>query len=136
MKISEFKTDHQAEEHGIWQDAGVGNLRLKVARLPNRRYRAFLLKHGGKLRRMAAQITDTTMEQIDATDDLVIRAMAHTVLVDWDNLEDDNGDPLPFSIQNAEQTLRDVPDFRRLVEVIARDMGTFQSQNEEHDLGN
>ena len=109
MKISAFKTDDKLETSGVWVD--VADLRLRIARMNNPQYEACFRKLSRPhVDGIAAGLTDLTL-----IEDLMKQAMSQTILLDWDNLQDEDGKAIVYSKEKALELLRTVPDFYRMV---------------------
>ena len=131
MKISEFKTNTDAEKEGVWIEVGAG-LRLRVARLGNPSYEAYIRKHG---RKHLIQLKTGTLTDDKEVLELTRRAMARHVLVDWENLQDDDGINVEYSVERAEEYLA-IKDFMELVFKLSGERELFKQQRDEEDLGN
>lgn len=125
-----FGTNERTEAAGTWVDIGHG-ARIRVARNTNPRYRE---KLRDVLRPYRGAITANALDD-KTSHGLMARAFAGTVLLDWDGIEE-NGKPLPFTVEDAERLLRDAPEFFRVVESFAADVGLFREQNEAAEQKN
>ncbi|MDH3377783.1 MAG: hypothetical protein OEQ39_12615 [Gammaproteobacteria bacterium] len=123
MKISTFATDLDLEEKGVWVDIGDGG-KLLIARLGNPRYQE-------AVRRLSkphkTQIRNKTISE-DLSDELLLKAMAESILLDWKGLEDDKGKVIKYSTETAFQLLRDLRDFRNLVVELATEQAAFRRE--------
>lgn len=127
MKLrQEFATNTDLETEGVWQDLGDGG-RVKVARLGNPKWqRAYnKLPHG---LRNAASSGRLKGAQADEFDKRNARVLAETILLDWDGMEEEDGTPIPYSVEAAEQALFELKDFRTAVVQLAGDMANFQAE--------
>lgn len=109
MKLSAIKVDSARAEQGAWVGdiPDMGDLRLRVRGLRNadaRRLRAKLLAAVPRDQRANGRLSPAAADDIDA------RVLAETILVDWQNLTDENDQPLPFSREKALDLLAN-PDF-------------------------
>ena len=120
MKISNFATDLDLEENGVWVDIGDG-ARLKLARVGNPAYtklqRELAKPYRQQLRRNAMPAEKLL--------DIQLQLLSKTVLIDWEGLEDDKGKPIKPSVEHAYDLLKGLKDFRRLVEELADEQATF-----------
>lgn len=132
MKLAKFKTNQSLEQDGIWQDVADG-LRIKVARIGNPRYKAYVRRMGKAQMSMARATGDMDLDVLDA---LTVKALAKFVLLDWEGLEDDEGTAIPFSPEKAHELLTDVPDFRALVEGYAGNAQLFRDQELDETVEN
>jgi len=121
----QFETDRALEEEGVWYDVGDGG-RVKVARANNRRFRdRFRALARGKERQIQQNILPE-----DVAEELLCKAMAHGLLLDWSGIED-NGAAVAYSEQAATEMLKRYPDFRRLIDALADNMEAYRAAREE-----
>jgi len=128
MKISTFATDLDLEENGVWVDLGDGGSIL-VARWDNPHYQKFVRE---ALRPHRAAIRKRTLSD-EISDDVVLRAYANTILLDWKGLEDDKGKAIKYSIEAAYDLMKGMKDFKALVVEIAGEAATFRRENLEEE---
>jgi hypothetical protein len=130
MKLSEFKTNDTYEREGVWVDIGSGT-KLLLCRTGNPEYVAqwakFTKPH--KLAMRKGTMSDKDMEEV------ICKVLSRSVLLNWEGLEDDDGNEIEYSIAAAEDALA-IKDFRALVVELAGNMETFKQQEVEDTLGN
>jgi hypothetical protein len=126
MKISRFATDLDLEENGVWVDIGEG-AELLVARVGNPRYSEAIRKLTKPVRQ---QLRNDTLPA-DKMDEIMLKAFSETILLDWKGIEDDNGKPIKYSTENAYQLMRDLKDFRAIVDEIARAGEAYRKEERE-----
>jgi len=128
MKLSDtFGTDRDLESNGKWFDIG-DNARIRVARFGNKKHRQALNELRGPYKPLllrGGQIPD------EANDAIITESLARAILMDWDGLLDDAGDPLPFSVENAHDAMKDYKDFLELVSQLSLDAANFRTQMQE-----
>lgn len=132
MKISKFAMDGTLAQEGVWEDAGHDDLRVKVARMNNPRYREYLRALGRPLVRRSRR----NMLDFDAMEAMTQKAVARYVLLDWKNLEDDEGNEIPYSPDKAFEFFKAYPDFYEAVTEIANDVELFRAEDHEDAAGN
>lgn len=129
-KITRFKST-AAETEGVWVDAGAG-LRLKIARANNANFDKVLSRltrpHLQRIRN--GSFPDEDMKK------LVWQATAETILLDWENLEDEEGNEVPYSPEKALELLTEYKDFRDMVSSYAQDATLFKQELDEEAKGN
>lgn len=111
-KLNAIATDMEKAESGVWlgYDSGI---EIKVARWGNKKHQQYtqqLLKpHLSVVRGKNAEPT--------LLDDIDRQAAAKYVLLDWKNIQDDNGLDIPYSAEKALEIFRDpaFEDFYRFV---------------------
>ena len=101
-KLSSLRIDSGKDVEGVWTKYAAG-IKLKIARLGNPNYRAYMRKIG---RPHKAQMRHGLMDD-DLIETLSKEALAHTVLLDWDNVEDDNGAPIQYTPEKGLAVLED-----------------------------
>jgi hypothetical protein len=131
MRISKFRTDRRAEEDGVWVDAGEG-LQLRIARAGNPRFLEALRRLGAPL---LPQVRTGTISE-EASEDVLCRAMAEAILLNWGNLQDDDGKDIPYSREKAYQLLLEVRDFRLLVTELSQNVNLYRGEQTQRIVGN
>lgn len=123
MKIySRYKTDEDAELNGTWVDLGDG-AQVKVARFGNAKHREII----AKLQKPYAGTLKAGLEiPEEAKMKMAVESIATSILLDWRGIEDENGSPLPYSLDNARKLLNDLKDFRDTVTYLAMQQETFR----------
>lgn len=116
MKLNEMTIDANRVEQGAWVDdiPEMGDLRLKVRGFGN-----------SDFRKMQGRLYDAEPRQNkvggrlapERQDFITARCMLHTILIDWDNVEDANG-KVPYSRELAETMLTD-PKYRRFRDAVS-----------------
>ncbi len=107
MKLGSMKTDLAKVEQGMWVDniPDMGDLRLKVRPIGNPDYRRVygqLVDSTPRDKKRGGMVTD-----FDTRQQIAGRALADTILLEWDHLEGDDGAPLPYDPALAKQYLLD-----------------------------
>jgi len=133
MKLSKLKGNPKAEQEGVWEEY-EGNFKVKVARLGNPLYEAHLQRlmkphlrkfRGGSIPlELAASMTQ--------------KATARHILLGWEGLLDDDGKPIPHSVEKATEILTN-PDYRQFFRDILEMAGTqeiFEREDEAETEGN
>lgn len=131
--LTRYAFDEKKANGGIWEKL-FGDFEVLVARLPNPAYRKRLaeLLEPFTLKIEAKEFTEEQYE------DLKVKALAGTVLLDWRGL-DVEGQDVPFSLERAELALVEYPDFARDVANLGSRWSRFKGDNTkaaERLLGN
>jgi len=123
--IERVKTDLQKEDKGVWIDFELG-IRLKIARARNSAYRELM-----------RQLTEPYLKDIregelelNILEDLLRQVRAKTILLDWENIEDKNGDPIEYSSEQALAFFNDpeLRDFYTFVVMASENMENFKKK--------
>jgi len=104
--LNSIRTDPEKETKGVWTDFAEG-IRIKVARAGNPEYRKLLRELTGP---HLDKIRDGSVDP-DLNLEILKKVRAATILLGWENLEDDNGE-ISYSPERAleffkDETLRD-----------------------------
>lgn len=135
MKLQ--KIDAEKVEHGAWVGdiPDMGNLRIKTKGLNGAGFRKLqqtLTAAVPRQERHQGRIPPKTADEIIAA-----CLLSHGVL-DWQNLEDENGQPVAFSKEQAKVYLTD-PDYRPMFDACvyaATVVGEEQAEADKADEGN
>lgn len=128
-----FKTDGDLERAGIWLDYGKTeddkDIRIKICRSggSNDRF-AKVLDAKFKPYRRALQ-----METLDngVADKLLKEVFVETVILDWQNVQDENGQYLAFTPANVIKILTDLPELWRDLREQSGRTALFRQEVEE-----
>ncbi len=122
MKLSQIRLAGRREVQGEWRELTKG-LRFKIAAGVNAEFERCLRELDPVLMREVARVQaagEALSEDLSARfSELDTRAIARTVLLDWDGLEEEDGTPIPYSVEKAEEILLD-PDCRPLLRFVRK----------------
>ncbi len=121
MKLSRFKTDAEKETGGVWYHVGAG-LEILVARTRNTKFRERIRE----LMRPHLRSIRKGRVELDVVEDMNRQAVAETVLLDWRNLENDDGTKIPYSKEKALEVLKKHPEFEEIVTECAGDIENYR----------
>jgi len=111
---------------GKWFDVGQG-ARLKVAKGGNER-------HENALKRLRRPYRSMRNIPDDVIENITIQAMAETILLDWEGVEE-SGEPVKSTVEKRVEYLTTYPDFKEQVANISMNFRNF-SADEDHDEKN
>ena len=120
--INRVKTDLSKERDGIWIEFIMG-IRLKIARARNPKYSELIRKLTQDMRvDMREGKFDT--EQFN---EVLIQVRAHTILLDWENIDEDGVD-VPYSPEKAMEYFRnpELKDFYTFVVSISESSEAYK----------
>ncbi len=129
MRVSNFAFDKELETEGRWVDE-VEGLRLKIARLNNPKYKAFIRKHGKVISRANGRM------DFEAADDVAKKAFSRYILLGWENLQNSEGEDIPYSSEKALELLTEYDEFYTMVTEHATDAEAYKLNAMESDVGN
>jgi hypothetical protein len=124
-----FGTEKQYETEGVTLDFGVAKFRIRRAGGSNRRFLAAL---SSKLRPHRRALEAGTMSD-ETAEDMHKEVYFETVVVDWENVTDREGNQLPYTLENFKKVMRDLPDLWNTLRVEADNMKNFQIAEAEAD---
>lgn len=128
MKLSEVKVDSDRIEQGAWVPdiSECPGLKLKVRGQGNKDWR-----------RLQSRLLDAVPRKkrvnrldYDEGERITNRLLLDTCLIDWDGLQDDDGNAIPYSKEMAETLLTD-PDFRKFRDAVFTASSLVGENNEE-----
>lgn len=132
-KLKSIKADATKVLGGVWVDYEAG-VRLLVARMGNPAFEAFVRsKQRGNVRGFRAKrISDAEAEAITK------EAAAAHILVGWENIEGDDGQPIAYSPAKALEFFNDpaLADLYQFVLVQAADASAYKLEADEEARGN
>lgn len=121
MKLSSFATDQKLELNGVWRNVGQG-LRLLVARDNNPEYlkavRKAMAPYKSKFQRDSLSVEES--------ETMMSRIMADTILLDWENLEDDKNKKIKYTPDAAFEYFETYPEFKTLVTQLSSDVDFYR----------
>lgn len=123
--IDKIKSDLQKENEGVWIDFEVG-IRLKIARARNPAYRELMRKLTEPYRKT---IREGGME-LEQLEDLLRQVRAKTILLNWENIEDKEGNTIKYSSEQALEFFKDLElrDFYTFVILQSENMENFKKE--------
>ena len=136
---SRFKTDSSEEQRGVRVQYGVNDrtglpivVILARAGGSNTRFSKVWERLTKPYRRQIE--TETIDPKISA--DLMRRLYAEAVVLDWENVDNADGEELPFSVDNCVKIFEDLPDWFDDIRKVSGDMAVFRSATVEADAKN
>lgn len=132
-KITAVMTDLEKVEKGVWVDYAAG-IKLCVAGINNENYKKMKDKILKPYLRQIRAKSMTSQELLE----VIKPAAAKHLLVDWDNIEDENGKPLEYSYEKALEFFNNpaLSDMYNFVLETAGEVETYRQEDIEESLGN
>lgn len=118
MAFNAKRYNASAFSEGAWVEIMGG--RFKLAYFGNPEFEAIRRELG------LGKMEDPAKEQ-----DAAREAFARGIMRDWAEVEDDKGEAIPFSVENAEQVLADNPDLADRIAVESRRLANFRREDIE-----
>lgn len=127
-----FKTNPELECSGI--ELNYGDFRITIARAggANKKFAKAIEKKSRPFKR-AIQSDSFDNERAQA---LLKEVYAETVVLGWDGVTDEKGEPLPFNRENCLKLFNDLPDLFQDIMEQAQKSALFREEIRENDAGN
>lgn len=123
--IERIKTDESKEIEGVWVGYVLG-IRLKVARSRNPKYQEELRNLVDPERKNIRE------DKLDIAEfaNLLNKVRARTVLLDWENIDDKDGNSIPFSVAQSEKFFADpeLKDFCAFVVAVSENADQYAKE--------
>jgi len=129
---SVFLTDKALEKEGIILD--YGDFKIKIARAGGSNA-AFQKALVSKIRPFKRQIEAGAIPD-GVAEKLFLEVYAEAVVLDWEGVTDEHGNPLPYSKENAVKLFSDLPDLFRDVQNQAAAISNFRAEVTEDTIKN
>lgn len=129
-----YKTDKRIETSGVWFDYGdMGRFLVARAGGANSEYSRMLSK---KMKVYRNQIDSGNIPE-DVLRKVTANIFAETVVLNWEDVHDEKGKVMPYSKENCEKLLVDLPDFFDDISAFAIQYSNFQiTEMDEADAKN
>ncbi len=132
-----FKTNKTSEVDGAWVEVECGdeiNPKFKLARMIRRN------KRYAKLMDLKMRPYKKALEHDVLPESIAEKALresfVETILLDWRDVKDEDGNEIVFSKDTATKLLNDLPDLFDLLQEHARDMSLFKESELEAESKN
>jgi len=135
---SQFETDPKLEKGGIILEYGPNSkgqpMAFRIARAGgandayNKRLEAMSRKHRRKIQ--------NDMLESKELQEMIKEVVVDTVLLGWENIEDRNGNDLPFTRENALKLFKELPDLYADINEQANRVALFRIAVREEDAKN
>jgi hypothetical protein len=118
----DFASAPRAEQEGVWVDFGSYAFKLARAGGANKR---FLRVYDEIMRPYHQQVLAGALDG-ETDQRLLVSIYARAVILDWRDVADPDGQPLPFGEAAAVRLLLDLPELLRVIQRQATDFRTFR----------
>ena len=139
-----FETDEDLESNGVWIDYGDFRVKIASAGQGNKNYVRYAEK---KLKPVRRAIESGALSN-KRSQAIMADIYAHTVILDWEiqkgedenkmiqGIEDPNGKIIPFTQENVEITLKNLPRLFMDLQEQASSLANFRKEELEEDTKN
>ncbi len=134
----QFKTDENIERDGILLEYGENSkgkpIAIRIARAggANSQYQKLMEARVKPYRR---QIQNETIERA-LVERLLRQVYAETIVLGWENVEDENGKELAFTVENCVKLFEDLPDLFQDIQEQSQRAALFRQEVLETDSKN
>lgn len=115
--------DENKQEKGIWVE--LSNSKFLVAYSGNTEY----IKIATRLRKPYERAIKKGTIDAESLENVLCKAMAQGLLLDWKNVTDVEGNQVPYSEEMAESALKNDPDFRAFILETAENLEAFRKDD-------
>lgn len=134
----QFTTDGELEKNGVLLEYGFNSknlpITIRIARAGGANTQ-YAKRMEIKVKPFRRQIQTETIEK-NQLDKLIRDVFCETVVLGWENVEDENGNDLPFSLEAAIKLFTDLPDLFADVQEQASKASLFRTDIKEANAGN
>ena len=135
---AQFKTDKNVEKTGIILEYGFNSkkqpIQIRIARAggANEHYSKLL---EAKIKPYRRQIQNETLDNAIA-EKITKEVYAQSVILGWENVEDEKGNPIEFNVDNCVKLLTDLPDLWSDIQAQSTRAALFRADILEADAKN
>lgn len=129
-----FAWNTEAQTEGLWREIDDGAAKLKIARFNHPEHQAYLRR----LREENAKLLENPDSEESQTklNEIASKAMAAHILKDWEGIQDEEGNDLPYSEEAAYQLLSDYEEFSNLVFYLSTEVEQYRKYKEADAVKN
>jgi len=132
LNINSLRTDKAKVNNGVWVEDDHG-ARFLIARWANENMREFVRPILEERKRVLGlrEVNDENMKlwqkELDAAE---VKAMAQTILLGWEGIVDDDGQPVPYSHEQAYAWLSDpeLEDLTLWIKTQSQDVDNYRKE--------
>ncbi len=134
----QFKTDNSLEKEGILLEYGENSkgkpITIRIARAggANKAYEKRMeIRVKPYRRQIQNEIIETAL-----VEKIIKQVYAETIVLGWENVEDENGNDMEFSVENCLKLFDDLPDLFRDIQEQSQRAALFRQEVREADAKN
>lgn len=124
-----FKTDTNLEVQGVTLDFGVAKFKVRRAGGSNRAYATVF---SNKSKPHIRKINTGTLDE-DTGLQILLDTYFEAVVLGWEGVTDENGEPLEYNRENFHKVMRDLPDLWMTIRTECDNMRNFQHEEAKVD---
>lgn len=131
----QFKTDESLEKTGILLEYGTTEdgkpISIRIARAGGSN-RAYERRIEAEVKPYRRQIQNETIENA-VVNRILRKVYAETIVLGWENVQDKDGKPMPFTVENCVKLFEDLPDLFKDIQEQSQRAALFRSELREVD---
>lgn len=138
MSLWNLATSPKLETEGVWRDFpdDAGNeVRLLIARVGGSN-NSFMKEFEKEIRPYRRKMKRKDTIDLDVQKEVLIRVMAKTVLLGWENVVDQTGKNVPYSVDMAIRLLTEVEEVFIFVNAEANELANYRVEEIEAEAKN
>lgn len=134
----QFKTNPDIEKSGVFLQYGTTEdgrpIQIKVARAggSNTKFTKLMEQRAKPFRRQIQAGTADSKQM----EKLVREVYAQSVVLGWENVQDENGNDMPFTVENCIKLFEDLPDLYTDLVQQSQEAALFKAELLKADAGN
>jgi len=135
---SQFQTDGSLEKEGILLEYGTTDdgkpIAIRIARAGGAN-RAYEKRMEAEVKPYRRQIQNETIENA-VVQRMLRKVYAETIVLGWENVQDPDGNDIPFTVENCIKLFEDLPDLFRDIQEQSQRVALFRAEVREADAKN
>ena len=132
-----FKSAGTPLTEGVWIEYGDCRVKVRYAGRENKQYarvlRALTAPYARLLENENANLDEKTQKKLDS---IFAEIYAKSIVVDWEGVNDPDGNEMAYSWENAKKLLVDLPLFFEEIKKVSGTMQTFRQEQLEDEAKN
>jgi hypothetical protein len=137
--FKQFKTDPELERAGVWLEYGFNERTEKPIRLLCARAGGantnFQKKLEAAMKPYRRQVQTETMDN-KVAERILKKVYADAIVLGWEEVDDENDQPMPFTAENCVKLFEALPDLFRDVQDATQKVAVYRAEVMEADAGN
>lgn len=128
----QWLTDKELEQRGVWLEYDDYRIRIARAGGANKPF----LRAAEEFRRKHKHELRWDLMKTEEQNEEAIKIYARTIVLDWEGVVDQHGEPMPLTYENIVKLFTDLPDLFINVQERATDLALWKAYLDEQAAGN
>jgi hypothetical protein len=118
-----YKTDQKLEEDGIMYNVGTSKFRIAHAGPTNRKFSKLMQT----LTKPYLRAIQTKTIDPELVEDLTREAYAKAIILGWENVPDESGKPLKYSVDNCIELMKKLPHLFAELQEVSKEQAVYRA---------